>query len=847
MKKAIPILVSLFALAGSAAFFLRVEICEATKNVCVAIPEAALSSVEVHTGSKFSIQGKEALGVCKIISNVECQTKTLDVLKKNNLAKLQTGQVDLAVVPSHQINSDSNLKVLLSLASDNRYLLATRPDLSLEDGKVVIDKIENFLNTTRKPPGPVRSIYDELPHRLRFGEPLKHFVTFDRTYPLHSALAEKMLEPLSEPLDITYGINSCNKKTNRCVVISDVPTEDYRASSDVSDLGMGIVPYISPQLNSQNDFLVMKSANALGKIWPHDAKTLTDLLIPLLKHPNDEVKEQAIFALAKVEPVQQITITALLKQTRQIPEKRKPFEDGSTGMLGRKSYVNQAPISNIAANILVKIAPAQALPELRKLIDSEEEGLQNVAIDALGSHIQNAKQALRQELPRGEKNNITIENLPQDAQQTVKFLISKQNYVTEENKKSISSILKQYLPNEIEDKTILALAKDLYIKTECSQEADNQNCINRKLRNAIYEIRAIGSAAAKTEVFEGIHYAFVNGEKRDKSLIAKTLQKWSDETEIPDKLVEALIREQNPDFASAIATIANNQPKWWDKAYHYIMPFVSDEERFVRVTGVAALGILADNNLEAASELQSKIIALVENEPDGYAKHAMIPSLGVFAEKNPVAMNLLIDFLSYRQDIIEDFYIKISGRDRPLPRMLQDKTLPLSADDIFQIRSATGKTLYNLNHIPPEAISALEKYYVNEIKREDCEHIMHRAGSLNMVRDAYRKHTGSSKALVKPILEVLKRDDPECLRNMLPKLEHEGEEADASLTILASKIDKTNLKKNGQIFGYAKKLDTKAAHEFLSKFSEYNPYSEENKGEEVLKIPDLANAYYRLK
>lgn len=189
----------------------------------------------------------------------------------------------------------------------------------------------------------------------------------------------------TQPLGITYEAPMCNSHAHlTCGTIQDIPAEDFSTSISISYKGMDIAPVLIRYLKSYNDNVAMRSARALGYIWPHDAKTLSPPLIKLLNHPNPKVTEQAIWALGRIEPVQPETILALSKIAIKEPIERPDFSDGSHGMGGQITYLWQQPLSEMALDILTDIAPDEAAKIIEINIDSDSVLKQKMAIHGFG-------------------------------------------------------------------------------------------------------------------------------------------------------------------------------------------------------------------------------------------------------------------------------------------------------------------------------------------------------------------------------------------------------------------------------------------------------------------------------
>ena len=397
----------------------------------------------IYQGEKYSVLGKGASGLCRLINESPCVlTQKLTFKMEDVISK----KVDLAIVSKRLIKDSSEFRVLMNIDTDGNTLLVAGIDLPMAKGLDVLSKLSRFkyqgLSFEQK-----KRVHFNRGGELGAAQP---YLELKKTYKLHPVVVKHYLSLLEEPLNITTMKQTCDRRGWACTIINGPRFKNYRISQHIAKMGMSIAPYLIEALSSDNDFLVMKSAYALGEIWPHDSNVMIPPLLKLLNHKNDEVKEVAIQSLAKIEPQSPEIYSALFDIAQQPPITRQDFSDGSIGGILQKRLivVQQEPISLHAIYSLVKIDPVSILPFLINLVKSEDEINQEMGIKGIRLYLHR----VRKEINRGRSlqesrklhKEFNIGKLPDVTLRILAFLIDIQDTRSENNRQLITYVLESF-------------------------------------------------------------------------------------------------------------------------------------------------------------------------------------------------------------------------------------------------------------------------------------------------------------------------------------------------------------------------------------------------------------------
>ncbi len=415
----------------------------------------------VYHGEKYSIAGEGTQGFCQLINNQSCEKHpeqkytgfelTLCEINQNCSASKKalnaviSGSVDLASVESKDVTLDMDVKVLMHLTTDLKMLLVSRKDFPHEDGFDVVKTVHDFFTSVMNSPNAFKSakamkiapVYGD-------SDVLERYFEFDKGYALHSGLAAYYLPRLKTALTITNDTEDCDPDYCTYVsAISDVPKKDYREATRIAKMGKGLIPFLKEAIKGENDFLVMKAAHAMGRIWPREPDILTEPLLELLDHPNDEVKEQAIYALSTQKPVQPKTIDRLIQLAESDLVERESFSDGSHGMSQDITVLRQRPLSEFAAYRLAIIDQERVLPALYELASSEDQKKQTIGINAIRRYLAREVYKMTTDMPINEQSGARENgyNFSQSARDALQFLKENKTNFTEENKKNVEGVL----------------------------------------------------------------------------------------------------------------------------------------------------------------------------------------------------------------------------------------------------------------------------------------------------------------------------------------------------------------------------------------------------------------------
>lgn len=558
-------------------------------------------AVKWLAGDKYSVAGENTAGLCQLVNGNPCQEKE-DAKSSNDtpLKKIIAGEVDLAAIPATNIKSDMPLFVLMNLSSDKSTVLVSRRNFPEKDGLYIFTAIGDFLSSNHKMKD--SGLPQGLMNMARaYGEEdiLFPYLILDREYPLHPGIVKNYLSKLEAPLTIAY--------------ITDLPSEDFRDSQKIAQMGMGVAPYLEEAMKSNNDFLVMKAASALGLIWPQNSKPLTPPLLDLLTHPNEEVREQAIASLSRLRPVQPETIARLIELADKEPVEREDFSDGSRGIGGAVSVIKQESVSQLAANALTNLSPDAAIPVLKKLVSSQNPAKQAVGINAIGVYLFAMEREVAEKLPPGERKDITITDFPEQTQDVMTFLEKKQNELPDENKHLAFSVLIRYKPAAIPQETIRALANDLLSQDKDCQKTlgDKEICEFPKMRDALYKLKAAGHDAAIPEVLPGIENVLKNGERREREAAYRLLSDLASEIDFPDSLMNTMLEQANAvsedTSFEALALAIERLPNWRERIAAYFEKQLRNENGWIRSAAVKGLALAAKSLPEKQKEISQKL------------------------------------------------------------------------------------------------------------------------------------------------------------------------------------------------------------------------------------------------
>ncbi len=415
----------------------------------------------VYQGEKYSIAGEDTQGFCQLINNQPCKKHpereltefelTLCEINQNCTASKKalhavlSGSVDLASVESKDVTLDMDVKALMHLTTDQKMLLVSRKDFPYEDGLQVVKTVHDFISSIRNNKNSFKK-GKALKIAPVYGgsDVLERYIKFDKGYVLHSGLVAYYLPRLETPLTITNDTEDCDPDyCTYASYVSDVPKEDYREANRIAKMGKGLIPYLKEAIKSDNDFLVMKAAHVMGRIWPREPDLLTAPLLELLDHPNDEVKEQAIYALSAQKPLHSETIDRLIQLAESNPIERESFSDGSHSMSQEVTILRQMPNSEFAAYRLAIIDQERVLPALYKLASTEDQKKQTIGINAIGQYLKREVYKITTDMPINERSDARENgyNFSQSARDALRFLKENQTHFTEENKKNVERIL----------------------------------------------------------------------------------------------------------------------------------------------------------------------------------------------------------------------------------------------------------------------------------------------------------------------------------------------------------------------------------------------------------------------
>lgn len=530
---------------------------------------------QINIGDKYSVAGENTSGLCNLINEAPCKEQDSN---SPSLENVLSGEVDLASVLTSEIKPDAKLRVLMHLTSDQKYMLVSTEQFPEADANEVIKALEDFLRSGReRTQSRFIQEFIKLPPIYSGRQALEPFLRFDEIYPLHSAIANYYKPELEEPLSITYGFEECERGTNRCMSISDVPVENYRVSQRIARLGMGIAPYLIENLKSENPYLVMKSANAMGRIWPQDSKILTPPLLALLDHPDSEIREQAISSIASLEPIHPEAVISLIGLANQEPVARESFSDRSHGLSQTTTVLEQQPISQFAAFGLGKIATDGALNALKSLVKSDSVAKQAHGIRGLEQYLFRARRDLEKDKSREElrelNNNFSVDLFPEKARDVLAFLEKQQQSLVDENKKLVVNILNRYQSENVSNDVIMALVKDLYSEEQQCEKRDDgtEYCRFNDMTKALYKLKGLGAAAAKSEVLEGLENVLKRGGSQEIEIVYRILEQLAGDIVPPDDLINAMLMQEGFKMDTALAKIASHMPQRQNEIINHLL------------------------------------------------------------------------------------------------------------------------------------------------------------------------------------------------------------------------------------------------------------------------------------
>lgn len=806
----------------------------------------------IYAGLQYSISGKNTEGLCHLINKKPCGLAGNALSSAKALQDILDGKADLAGVSSEDVHENTKVKVLLNLTSDGKTVLVSREDFPEQDGYEVISALHDFLSDTRERKYK-RLVLEFMKLAPVYGgaDVLERYLIFEKSYPLHSGMVKYFLSKLETPLKITYGIHECDRETKRCTSISDIPVENYKASKKIADMGKGIIPFLEEAVKNNNDFLVMKAAHAMGRIWPYEPEILTPSLLPLLNHPNDEVKEQAIYALSAQKPIQQVAVDKLIEIAQKEPIPRESFSDGSHGLSQRTTVLSQNSISQQAAYALTNAWSDDVFNVLKGLVKSQSLAKQAVGINALNQFIARENSKISQGLNHKERKNITLQDYSKEAQEIVAFLENEQAVLPDESKKLVMRVLGRYQPMSISKESILAAAKDLKDKEKkCHKQGEQKICEIPKIRDALYKLISAGDAAAIPEVFEGLEFVLQYGEANEKSTAYRLLEGLVSDHILPDTLINVMLHSKGTKQYKILATTAVNTPKWKDEIITFLTKKLSSNERTVRTEAIAALGLIEKNSVEPHYNISKLIIETIKNEQDGAVLQYMMEGLGFAASRDPNALNLLLSYTSFGKEKIDQAYEEIGKYDPDFKTSFSfGKQIFVPIDklrigDLYNIQQKAYDAISDMEEIPAAALKIIKNNYLTERARENCYHDMWRESALNVGLSAYKKHGGSVKEIAPAIINILSREDPECQKRMIVNLPSIREEANAALPIIEKLLDKNDIRKNNGVFHALKDIDTPEVEAFIQKHARLNPSQHRKKNKIIYDLLHSLNSFY---
>lgn len=785
----------------------------------------------IYEGEKYSIAGENTNGLCHLINKTACESQKTETTE---LESVLSGRVDLGSVLAQEIQPDYKLRVIMHLTSDQKYMLVSRDDFPEADAREVIKSIEDFLLSGRqRTQSRLVQEFVELPRIYGGRDPLEHFLKFDRTYPIHPGLADYILSQLKTPLKIHF--------TNSHALI-----EDYRASYKASFLGMGLVPFLEEALRNEDDYFVAKAANAMGRIKPHDSKIMTPMLLKLLDHHNEEVREQAVIALSNLEPIQDEAITHLQELANKEPVARDGFSDGkSHGMSETITVLSQESISQHAAYGLAKIATKDAIETLKSLVRSDSVNKQTVGIKALDRYFRFVRL-------QKERNSKMRNDLNDQVRDIADFLEKHQDSVSDENKKLAVNLINQFSSEKISEETIRAIIKDLYNdEHSCREREDGREyCEFNNMRQALYKLKNLGRFAARPDVLDGLKHVLQNGGPSEIELTYRLLSDLSTDIKLSDSLLSLMIEkadhtQREVSFVS-LANVAVTDPVKEKKAISFLENKLNDSDKWTRNAAVKALTELLNLSKNNHDEISQKVINIVRSEQDPSVLGFMVSELGKLASFNDKAQEELFIYASYRQDLIDEFFE--STKSAPLPRspISGNDPNPINVRDVYSIRFKALSAVSKLDTISSENLKLVKTGFEKEIQREGCRHTG-RTSYLSAAKNAYEKHSGSKSDLIPFIINALEReDDSKCDRSVLDLLTRGGGAANHALPILENRLNKHDLRKNGQIFSVVKSIDTEEAQAFLRKYKELDPSVKREQHTSNINLLSILETYFRL-
>jgi|GEM_PF-6743013 len=416
----------------------------------------------IYSGQKYSIAGENTQGLCQLINGQECQKQPMQIgseldqvlceinqnctESKKALNAVLSGSVDLASVASEDVKLEMNVKALLHLTTDQKMLLISRKDFLLEDGLHVVKSVHDLITSVRNGKNPYKRA--KALNIFRFGvDALERYIKFDKGYTIHPGLARYYMPRLETPLTISgESSGDCEPDAYSCGYVSGVLTENYNVSNRIARMGKGVIPYLAEAIKSDNDFLVMKATHAMARIWPREPDILTPILTPLLNHPNDEVKEQAVYALSSQKPLHSDTVARLIELAESDPVQREGFSDGRRGGRSQSLVVlKQWPLSELAAYGLARTESTNVLPVFYRFVKSQGSAKQFMGIKAIDSYLYKEQHKIgRGRVNMGELKKRGGYSFSEGSREAIAFLENEHTNLTEENKKFADSVLSRH-------------------------------------------------------------------------------------------------------------------------------------------------------------------------------------------------------------------------------------------------------------------------------------------------------------------------------------------------------------------------------------------------------------------
>jgi len=822
----------------------------------------------VYQGEKYSIAGEGTQGFCHLINNQSCKKhpeqkytdfeQTLCEINQNcttskkALHAVLSGSADLASVESKDVTLDMDVKALMHLTTDQKMLLVSRKDFPYKDGLHVVKTVHGFITSIRSNPNSFKKgkALKIVPFYGGY-DALERYIKFDKGYTLHSGLVAYYLPHLETPLTITYGIDHCAPDTGVCTSISDIPNKNYREANRIATMGKGLIPYLKEAIKSDNDFLVMKAAHTMGRIWPREPDLLTAPLLKLLDHPNDEVKEQAIYALSAQKPLHSETIDRLIQLAESNPIERESFSDGSHGMSQEVTVLKQMPVSQHASYAILNAPYEVFFPVLKGLVQSKNSDKQLVGIAALNQYLSRTKHTLRKSLPKGKPNNITLSDFPAQAIEVVEFLSDEQDKLQDNSKKALMKVLVQYIPEKVNRDTILSAANALKSDHKvCHMQRDQEFCEIPDMKAALYKLRPLGSDAAIPEVFQGLEFVLKNGFRTEKQVAYSLLSRLAPVSDLPDSLVNTMLQIDAAGRDNAIVQIAIRTERWQTPVIKILKLKLESDHGWKRVSALHALGTLGKNAKTKRNEISQLAVKAIKNEKYGIIIQYMMKGLGELASVHSQAMEALLEYASFEQAIIDQYYTELGHFD-PSDKLRVPSDNPnnfpppkLSHTDIFNIRAAVFEALGNMESLPNKALDIIKNSYISEMGRENCKRLSSRVRMLSYTLSAYKKHNTSISPLMPIVLELLSRPDNECKARALEALQSMGDSADEALPEITKLIKKQDKTLNQKILHTLRSIGTPTASDILSKHPELTS-KEDARKQEVYDLLYTFNLNYK--